>query len=415
MLEHIEKLLKEDKILECISYLRGNTKCFSLIKILCEKIENDNNYEKNLPFWNDYSIANYYLENKDKAFKLYENIFPYSETPLKSEFDVEFYHKNMLFSFPNFKQNNKMVYLEELLKEKIEYKSFNKFNEDIFNSIEKTHYPMNPTIIKSGEGYLMNIRTVNYLFDSEFRYIINGPCYTINYLLDLNKELNIERINKLNYQEMPFKGNFDGWEDMRLFYYKNKVHCSFTTLQATSDRRQTICLSNLSDELPKHIKLDNYGSSKIQKNWVPLVSKSEELFFIYSFFPLTILKYHENKENVELHQVSKVDKINNWRGGSPAISLKELGYENYYICVIHESEFPKYKHKFILLEEINENIFKIKNETDFFYFMDAIIEFCSGITISHNKNNFILSFGKMDKEASLTNISIEKILKLLII
>ena len=159
----------------------------------------------------------------------------------------------------------------------------------------------------------------------------------------------------------------------------------------------------------------NYGSSKIQKNWVPIVSNSEDLFFIYSFFPLTILKYDETSENVKLHQVSKVNKLNKWRGGSPAISLKELGYDNYYLCVVHESEFPKYKHKFILLEEINSNIFKIKNETEFFYFMDEIIEFCSGITISHDIKNFILSFGKMDKEAYLININIKNIMNLITI
>jgi hypothetical protein len=412
MLQHIDELLKNNKILECISYLRGNTNHFSLIKTLCERVENDDSINKNPGFWNDYSIAHYYLGNKDKAYQLYNNIFPYDKSLLNSESDIDFYAKNMSFSAPQLPQNNEIISIDLLLNEKHESICL---NEKIYNCINTGYHPLNPSIIKTENGYKMNVRTVNYMFDQNFRYITNGSCNTINYIYRLDKNMNIIDGNKLEYKNMPFSGNFDGWEDIRLFNFKNKLHCSFTSLQTSINRRQTICLSDLSNDIPSHIALNNYGSEKIQKNWVPIISKNENLFFIYSFYPLTILKYDEKIKNVKIHQVSKVDIHNKWRGGSPALSLKEIGYDKYYLCVVHESEFPKYKHKFVLLEEINEDIFKIKSETKFFYFIDGIIEFCSGITISHEKTNFILSYGKMDRESYLINIEIDSVLKILLV
>jgi hypothetical protein len=411
MLQHIDELLKNNNILECISYLRGNTQCFSLIKTLCERVENDDSINKTPAFWNDYSIAHYYLGNKEKAYQLYNKIFPYNKSPLNSESDIEFYTKNMSFSAPQIMQNNEIIPLDLLLNKKHDSICL---NEKICKYIDNNYYPLNPSIIKTENEYIMNVRTVNYMFDPNFRYITNGLCNTFNYICKLDKNLNITDCNKLKYRNMPFSGNFDGWEDIRLFNFNDKLHCSFTTLQSSINRRQTICLSDLSNDIPFHIALNNHGSEKIQKNWVPIISKNENLFFIYSFYPLTILKYDANIKNVKIHQVSKVDIPNKWRGGSPALSLKELGYDKYYLCVIHESEFPKYKHKFVLLEEISEDIFKIKSETKFFYFIDGIVEFCSGLTISHDKNSFILSYGKMDRECHLMNIDTEILLSLFI-
>ena len=88
--------------------------------------------------------------------------------------------------------------------------------------------------------------------------------------------------------------------------------------------------------------------------------------------------------------------------------------EKYYLCIVHESQFPKYTHKFVVIREIECGIFEIYNESCFFYFIDSIIEFCAGIVISHDKQNFILTFGKMDREVYLTKINVESILKKLL-
>jgi hypothetical protein len=413
ILDKIDDLLKENKILECISLVREKTKCYNLLKILCEKAEKDNNIEKTPSFWNDYSIAHYYLGDKMNAYKCYDNIFPHSKTILNTESDIDFYSHNMSFSIPEYIVENP-ISLSSLLNMEIEYL---KYNDNIKNNIKENYYPLNPSIIKvksNNNDYIVNFRTVNYRFDENFKYITNGFCNTVNYIANINDNFDLLDIKELKYKKLFFCGNFDGWEDIRLFYYKNVLHCSATTLQATQDRKQKIILSNISENLPEHILLDNYGKNKIQKNWVPIVSNlTSKLYFIYSFFPLIILEYDENIKNVKINQVSKPKNFNKWRGGTPAVSLSELGleYNKYYLCIVHESDFPKYKHKFVVMQEIEDGIFEIYKDTEFFYFIDETIEFCSGMVISHDKQNLILTFGKMDREVYFAKINISIILE----
>jgi hypothetical protein len=425
--EEIENLLKNNNILECISLLRQKTKCYTLIKILCEKIKNNikehtkEDIKKYVTFWNDYSIALYYLGDKENAYICYDYIFPLSKSLLLSQDDIDFYTQNMLFSMPTY-ISYKPTSINTLFNCNINH--FNCTNK-IKNILKEYYNPLNPSIIKSKDSnkYIMNIRSVNYKFDENFKYITyylyDNLCNTINYIVYLDENFNILEYKELEYEKMQYSGNFDGWEDIRLFYYNNKIHCSATTLQATENRKQTIILSDISNNLPYHITLNNYGSGKIQKNWTPIVNpKNNKLYFIYSFFPLIVLEYDENIKNVKINQVSKPKQFNKWRGGTPAISLHELGYENLYLCVIHESEFPNYKHKFVILKEKKEKkekniIFTIYNESQFFYFIDGIVEFCSGIVLSHDKQNFILTFGKLDREVFITNINKSHILNLI--
>jgi len=418
-MEHVNMLIKENKLMECIIYLRATTKCYSLIEILCEKVILTAENTENIPnfFWDEYAIALFYLNNKQKSYDCYKNIFTKSKTKL-NEKEINHYINNMTHSIQKV-QNNvpEMHSLNELLCGGIEIQKMKKIQKINHKSLDEKYQSFNPSIIKTpSDSYIMNIRTANYKFDDNFKYLGDGKYDTINHLLfydNYNDLLNdIKTSKQLEYKNMLNTGNFDGWEDIRLFYYKNKLHCSFTTLQATPNRLQHICLSDLSclhEEPPSHILLDGYGNNRVQKNWVPLVSDDQtELYFIYSFYPLTILKYDETMRNVNIHTVSLCE-YNEWRGSSPALSLNELGYQGYYLCVIHESKFPTYTHKFVLLKKSDDE-FEIISYSPSFYFINSIVEFCAGLTISPDKNEFCISFGKMDREVHIAYVNIKTIL-----
>jgi len=394
-MDTINDFIKNNKLIECVSYLREHTKCYHLAKLLCHQVIKT---YKNIPlnFYDDYAIILYYLNEKNEAYDCYNYIMQYDKSNLKEQ-DIDHYINNIKHCMPlNMKNTqNKIIKLKNTIINKIvipKYNDYNAFNPSIILSNDKTHF-------------IMNVRTANYEFNEYFRYKGDGYVETINYIVKLDFDLNITSINKLVYQDMKYNDTFDGWEDLRLFYYKNKLHCSFTTLQATENRLQHICIANLEDNNPKHILLDNYGNDKCQKNWVPL-NHNDELYFIYSFYPLIILKYNDDKQNVDLYQSSLTGLYNVWRGGTPAISLKELGYDNYYLCVVHESNFPQYTHRFVLLHVNNNNIFEVYNYTPSFCFINNIIEFCCGLTLSHDNKQFILSFGKLDRETYIAKIDI---------
>lgn len=410
-MEIVENFLKSKDYLNCISYLRNNTKNFNLIDFICKSIENNNKIEKNYIFWDDYAISNYYLGNIHKSYNLYNNIFNYEITNL-SENEINHCINNLNFSISNNMKKNQdnIISLENQIGS--EFISFINLTDEIKKNIKENYNPMNPSIIynENTNEYLVNIRTVNYKLSDNFCYLGNGNYNTINYLIKYDNNFNIKNIELKNNVDMPYKHNFYGCEDIRIFYYKNKLHFSFTSLSVKENKIQYICLGN--SEENNYVVLDGYGNGKIQKNWTPIVvDNTEILYFIYSFFPLIVLKYDEDIKNVKLHQCSMPGTYNKWRGGTPAISLEKIGLKDFYLCVIHESNFPKYVQKFVLLK-YNNNIFEIYNYSPLFYFYNETIEFCSGITI--NKENLILSFGKLDRETHIAKVNLNKIIQALL-
>jgi Bacterial protein of unknown function (HtrL_YibB) len=409
MENQINEFIKNKQYIQCITFLREKTKCYSLIELLCEKVIDDDTIEKSYSFWDEYAIALFYLNKKKKAHDCYNNIFKYVKTNLV-EHNVNHYFGNLGFSISSSmkKEYNKLNCLESQIgKENITINNIT----SLVNSSDSEYSAFNPSIIKTTNGYVCNVRKSNYKFDHNYKYMGSGFVHTNNSLVKFNKDLKINEITEMPRHKMPYPGNFDGWEDIRLFYYKNELHGSFTALSATRDNLQHICISNFQTSTSSYTLLDGYGNNKCQKNWVPIVINSS-LYFIYSFYPLTVLKFDENKKNVILHQCSLPGTYNKWRGGSPAISLLELGleYEGFYLCVIHESSFPKYTHKFVLLKANENDIFEIYNYTPSFCFIDDKIEFCAGIAISHDQTQFILSVGKMDSQVHIVSVNAKVIL-----
>lgn len=399
----INELIQQKKYVECISMLREHTKLYSLIELLCEHVVNDDYIEKPDSFWDDYAIVLFYLGKKKEAYACYNNILKYQKTNLQ-EYNVNHFKNNMKYS-----QNDNIIKRFDLLN----YLQSIKITEitDDIKDVNGEYQSFNPSIVKTSNGYICNIRKSNYKFDENYKYITSGLVSTKNDLIYYDTDFKIKNAQRINDCQMPYPGNFDGFEDIRLFYYNEKLHCSFSTLSATPDRKQHICMCDLESNTKEYILLNNYGNGQIQKNWVPLVNNNN-LYFIYSFFPLTVLKYDDNIKNVVLHQCST--SINNvWRGGSCAISLSEIGYDGYYLCCIHESYFPQYYHRFVLLK-MDNNILNIINYSPQFCFIDNIVEFCAGIAISHDKKDLVMSFGKMDRHVYLASVDINIIISSLI-
>jgi len=405
-MEIIENFLKKKNYLECITFLIDNTLNYHLTMFFCEYVISHENIVKNDKFWDNYAIVNYYIGNKKKSYSLYQNIFKHGETKL-SEKNIEHYINNLKFSIPNnIKKKTNIIHNIRDVVNCVIY-NFTGLTKNYIT--DKGFHPLNPSIIYNPKTkeYLMNIRTVNYCFDENYKYIGDGNYETINYLATYTPELGLKNIEKKNNYSFPHKFNFYGAEDARMFYYKQKLHISFTSLCVKDNNLQYICLGNEDG----YIVLDGYGEGKIQKNWTPIVTTNDELFFIYSFFPLVILKYDETIKNVVLNQVSLPKLYNEWRGGSQAFNLELVNkkYKDYFLCVIHESNFPTYTHRFVLLKKnCDDNIFDIYGYSPQFTFLSKDIEFCAGIAVTNY--NILLSFGRLDREIYIAKLNLQNIL-----
>lgn len=412
-MEHLDNLVYNKQYKECVHYLLNNTKCFNLIKHFAELAIETSSEILDYIFWDDYAVALYYLNDKKGALKCYQRILGYFQTSL-NESQINHLISNIDHSIDNkIRMTDK---IDQTIGELLNCQPILiNLTEELLPYIKTNYHPTNPSIIINGNQYLINVRAVNYQFSSDYKYIGSDNINTINYLIDMNYNLELSNCRELKYNQMPYHNSrHQGWEDIRLFNYNNNIYGSFTTLGATPCLSQHICISQLNvnnaDKLTGYILLDGYGKNKLQKNWTPLIS-NDKLFFIYSFFPLIILEYKDN--NVKPYQVSLPNLFNNWRGGSPAITLKEIGFPNYYLCIVHESYFPSYYHRFILLEQ-QECCFKIINFTPTFYFINNQIEFCAGLTLSLDHQDLLITFGKLDNFSYLSKISIKPVLNQLL-
>jgi hypothetical protein len=143
--------------------------------------------------------------------------------------------------------------------------------------------------------------------------------------------------------------------------------------------------------------LRGFRSDLHQKNWVPLV-RNDELYFIYSTDPTTILKYDFDNNDVELFGTATPKlAMEFFRGGSQAVRVRDG-----WLYLIHEcqqlNEFKRfYQHRFVFMSED----FRVKSVTEPFFFLQKGIEFCAGLGYDSGSGKLVASFGANDHQAYL--------------
>lgn len=350
-------------------------------------------------FDEELSIAAYYTPYKDEGFAAANRLIFNKNTPTHIK---ESTFKNLLFYVENLKIAKQIPIQIELplLKE---------------NSNE--HYnPMNPSIKKTKEGYNVICRTVNYTQDKGNNYRSRDPedptVRTKNFLVryDPNFKMISQREIIENVPRTRLPTHVLGLEDCRLIEDHWMLSTTFDTHPGTVG--QTLCKMRNTDEkgplyVEKFIPLKGPDPSRCEKNWLPFV-KDGELFAIYGYDPLTILKI--NRETGDCAILSKKETkhdFSKFRGSAPPIE-----FDNGYLLLIHEVVFTDqrtYLHRFVYLDK-DFNITKVSKP---FTFLHKGIEYCCGMTTDHGNKHCILSIGMDDREAHLIFVDLDHIRTLL--
>ena len=307
--------------------------------------------------------------------------------------------------------------LSDLVKGNVEIKELQ------LNITGNNNHICNPSIITVDNGYILNIREVNYTFDiPNNRYIYDGVVITTNHLVKLNSFNNINEI-KDNDNTITLKDNIIhtyqsevmGFEDMRLVYFNGFIYGLTSRMTQTSCLNEMVlCRINSNNEIDTVLRLKGYADDQCQKNWLPFVHNNK-LLLLYSSDPVVILEpdmstgicsYIKNTDQV-------VNQFNGtlFRGGSQL-----LKYKDGFLYIIHEVIFKSnrryYFNRFVYLD----NHFNIKELSPLFYFMDKTIEFVSGMAYDLNNQNVLITFGYEDKNKAcigrISIIDIESILNL---
>jgi hypothetical protein len=126
-------------------------------------------------------------------------------------------------------------------------------------------------------------------------------------------------------------------EDPRITKVKDDIYVVFICLSPYEGQDRCIAITKFDKFEPIYLRVENMEMNRIEKNWAPF-EKDGELYFVYNYEPLIILKYDFNNEgickiiykqnNVELPIKTETTYL---RGGSNLLHYKD----NYYIGGCH--------------------------------------------------------------------------------
>lgn len=278
---------------------------------------------------------------------------------------------------------------------------------------------MNPSIYVDGNEILVNLRKVNYTLyhsenDQKFPCPFGPLSYlhpekdqhlrTTNYILRLDKELNVVNDTEVEMQELHTPiWTFVGLEDARLVKWDDKFYLIGVRRDTTTNGQGRMEYSQIEIDKKKwkvkevsrlRIPAPGADDTYCEKNWMPVLDKPYH--FVKWSMPTEVIWANPEKpetNTVVLTQTPPAPR--DQRGGTPIIK-----WGGYYIAVTHEvwlwynylkQKDSIYRHRLIVWDK-DFNFVGLSPEN--FSFLESPIEFCTGAAI--HDGDLLLGFGVQD-------------------
>ena len=292
----------------------------------------------------------------------------------------------------------------------------------------------NPSILVDGNKVIGNIRNVHYdLYHSEFNQRFKSPwgplvymhpeddrtLRTDNFYIEFGKDFNIVRHNKIDTSilDIPPVWEFIGLEDGRLVRWNGKLYICGVRRDTKPNGEGRMELSQLLvgpdyvKEVTRH-RIQPPYQTYCEKNWMPILDMP--MHFVKWTNPTEVVKVDINNLSCEV-VFSGTQKFNlprEIRGGSNVVNVGDFR-----LAIIHEVDLwwnennckdSHYYHRFVMWDK-NWNVIKI---TPVFKFMDARIEFCTGM--EYLNDELLIVFGFQDSSAHLLRAPSEAVIKYIV-
>ena len=353
---------------------------------------------------NDMSISAFYTNNQEVGYKCIQRLLRNANIP---DYITSLAHLNARF------------YLKPLP---------NTIFEQIQPDFISPYKACNPTLYIDDQYMTMICRGVNYsqnnarnyqpppnseIFDTQnmlMKICVKSCCQSI---LGCTPRCMIE-IPITNNITSPYVDTCKvrGLEDARIVKLKNKFAFSCTSLEHTVDNTPRMVWVEFDEEcgqVQSVRRITGFEDDRIQKNWLPFVCQ-DQVFFVYNYSPVIILKFDPIRCTVEKHvEFSVPVNSTNWRGSCGPIIIPNYGS----LILVHEvcdkPEGRHYMHRFVLF---NYNFTEYVKSSDLFYFKhDCGVEMSIGMAISpaiqNSEQTVYITLGVEDREAWMVTIKLE--------
>jgi len=284
----------------------------------------------------------------------------------------------------------------------------------------------NPSVLVTDNKILVNIRNVNYtLYHSElsrFEHMWGPLSYvhpendmhlrTVNYIAELNDDLDIEYYSKLNTSKFDTyqpKWEFVGLEDVRLIEWNDKIYAIGVRrdLDTKGTGRMELSELEFSDKEVKEVFRYRIpgpppDNEYCMKNCTPIENKPFHLLKWTN--PTCLMKFDPSGKETKVFETTSYDSTKkDMRGGSQVIEFKDG-----YLTLVHETDLynseqgrknATYMHRFVYWDKN----FKNQKFSKLFSFLNAKIEFCCGL--AKYNDNFLITFGMQDNAAYILKVA----------
>jgi hypothetical protein len=257
-----------------------------------------------------------------------------------------------------------------------------------------------PCIIPMADGYLLNVRYVNYTIRPDGSYAFkhsDGKITTLNLLHWLNRDFRILKtqwIDKVQNESLRYQGV----EDVKIFAHCDEIlFCGTVENPANGNVAVGRGVLDLRDNKLTSTAWDSPTGNRCEKNWCYFHTPAGDLRMIYSWAPLTVAD--PTGENLTiLSRNSNVPRIfKDLRGSSNGCLI---GNEIWFLT--HLVQYSTPRHYYHLLVVLDANTLTVKRHSILFKFHGDCIEYALGFVLEAERA--IFTFSRMDRTSAVLTI-----------
>lgn len=278
---------------------------------------------------------------------------------------------------------------------------FSKEVNKVIDGWEDPFLSSSPCIIPYENGYLMNVRYVNYRILDNGSYYFKNPIQkiaTLNKTYLLNKDLSIRSehwIDKVEREELRYQGV----EDVKVFKHKDALIFLGTIQNPESGN---ICIGHGTYDLTSNclhsVPFKSPYDRECEKNWCYFHNTDGDLSVVYDWMPLTIGKIINNELEIVSRDSTVPAFFGDLRGSSNGFRVSSKnGDEIWFLCHIANYTVPRtYYHVLVILDG---KTLKILRHSILFKFHDETIEYALGLIVEPER--LLISYSRYDRTSSV--------------
>jgi glycosyltransferase involved in cell wall biosynthesis len=254
-----------------------------------------------------------------------------------------------------------------------------------------------PCILPFSEGYLMNVRYVNYNLDKahgsySYRHD-DQKIITLNKAVVMNRDLEVMRehwLDKVHREDIRYLGV----EDVKVFSHEGELRFLGTVQDEQGRPRVGGGVYNLKSDVLVPTVYPSPVNADCEKNWVHFHHKGK-LKTVYNWRPLLIGNVDEGKFQTDVCVDDVPAFFRDLRGSTNGVLV---GDEIWFLGHVVGYSSPRhYYHVFVVLDA---ETLKVKRHSTLFKFEGEKIEYALGLVVEPDR--ILISYSKWDAESVLS-------------